>query len=214
MLSVLTFNCNKGDCFLNNIGFILLSSNADIICLQEFDQKVANSLIPYKFEDQYVFITCPLNQGWSSTVIYSKYPVIKSSYTDVKGKSRKNIMIRILFQEKLIDIISIHLDPGINNKLIRYQQFTQLMREVDINDHVIIAGDFNMRADEIPLWSEYNQSPLVDTYNSNNLCIKYSGSFSHPFDRFLYKGVKLLDIKLIGTELIGSDHYGLMCIFN
>src|SRR5687767_14578268 len=111
MLSVLTFNCNKGNCNVQNIGRILLESNADVICLQEFNDKVANSLIEYKLENSYVFITAPMNQGWFSTVIYSRFPVVKSNYLTLKGKSRRNIQVTLLVNGQFVDVVSIHLDP-------------------------------------------------------------------------------------------------------
>lgn len=149
MLSVLTFNCDKGNCNIGNIGPLLRDCNADVICLQEFNQKVATALLSYKLEDQYVFVTAPLNQGWSSNVIYSRLPVVKSSYYAVEGKSRLSILARVLFQNEPVDIVCIHLDPGRSNVDIRARQFTALMGNFSSPAiPIIITGDYNMDATE------------------------------------------------------------------
>ena len=217
MLSVLTFNCNKGACNVDNIGSILRNSNPDIICLQEFNQKVATALQPYKFEDEYVFITAPLNQGWSSNVIYSRLPVTKSKYYSVEGKSRINILIRVLFNNNYVDVVCAHLDPGRSNSDIRARQFHDLMSNFPESlTPMIITGDFNMDITELRNeWPPiaWNAAPLLSTFSSNNSCNMSPGKFNHPFDRCLYRGATLLDSKVLGIENIGSDHYGLLTTF-
>ena len=217
MLSVLSFNCNKGNCNIDNIGSILHNSNADIICLQEFNQKVAVALQPYKLEENYVFITAPYNQGWSGNVIYSRFPVIKTNYFSLEGKSRLSILARILVNNRNIDIVCIHFDPGRNNIDIRNRQFNSLIGNfLDSDIPTIIIGDYNMDISEpIDGWppTQWNSPPLFSTYSSNNFCNSSPKRFDHPFDRCLYRGVILTDTKIVGIENIGSDHYGLLVIF-
>jgi len=217
MLSVLSFNCNKGNCNVDNIGPLLINSNADIICLQEFNQKVAISLQPYKLEEKYVYITAPFNQGWSSNVIYSRFPVIKSNYFPLEGKSRLSILARILVNNNILDIVCVHFDPGRNNIDIRNRQFTSLLNTFFSSSiPTIIIGDYNMDISEPnDGWppNQWNSPPLFSTYSSYNLCNSSPGRFDHPFDRCLYRGVVLTDTKIIGMETIGSDHYGLLVSF-
>ena len=64
---------NKGNCKLvpnrtSYLGDIISRINADVICLQEYSQGVAQQLAPYKLEDSYIFITHPVSQGWSGQV--------------------------------------------------------------------------------------------------------------------------------------------------
>jgi endonuclease/exonuclease/phosphatase family metal-dependent hydrolase len=217
MFSVLTFNCDKGNCNIDNIGPILRDSNADVICLQEFNQKVAIALLPYKLEEQYVFITAPLNQGWSSNVIYSRFPVIKSNNYTVEGKSRLSILARVLVANNPVDIVCVHLDPGRSNVDIRARQFTSLLSNFpESSIPTIITGDYNMDITEprsgwpVPNW---NSPPLLPTFSSTNACNTSPGKFAHPFDRCLYRNITLLNTKVVGTENVGSDHYGLLTTF-
>jgi endonuclease/exonuclease/phosphatase (EEP) superfamily protein YafD len=80
---------------------------------------------------------------------------------------------------------------------------------------IIMAGDYNMRSNEIIPWPPHTWSsaPLLSTFDSKNDCVIYNGKFSHPLDRCLYKKLTLIDTTLIGIDPIGSDHYGLMNIF-
>jgi endonuclease/exonuclease/phosphatase family metal-dependent hydrolase len=218
MLSVLTFNCNKGNCNIQNIGKILVDSNADVICLQEFNDKVANSLKQYKLENSYVFITSPMNQGWSSNVIYSRFPVIKSKFYDIKGKARQNIHVTVLVNNQNVDVVSVHLESGRSNTIIRNEQYTTLLQSVSCNMNnkpIIVTGDFNMSVNETLPWPpiNWNSAPILNTFNSENPCTTSYSTFHHPFDRCIYQNLTLLETRVIGIQPVGSDHYGLVNIF-
>ena len=218
MFSVLTFNCNKGNCNVKNIGRILIDSNADVICLQEFNEKVATSLIQYNMENSYVFITSPTSQGWSSTVIYSRFPVVKSKYFDIKGKARKNIQVTLSVNNQSINVMTVHLDPGRSNTAIRMEQYMSVLQNVTNNkdnNPTIVTGDFNLSLNEIVAWppKNWNSAPLLNTFSSENPCITSPSTFHHPFDRCIYQDLTLIETRVIGIQPIGSDHYGLLNIF-
>ena len=230
MLSVLTFNCDKGNCNVDRIGPLLQKSNADVICLQEFSPKVATSLAPYNLEKEYVFLTSPFSQGWSENVIYTRLPVIKTNFLPVEGKSRVNISATVLLDNTPIEVVCIHLDPGRNYTSLRYKQYMSLMNNfITTHGATIITGDFNMAANEVSPWPPatlvgWESHELIPTYSSANKCVtspkgaqlppvKGPSAFGHPFDRYLYKNITLTKITLIGVGSPASDHYGLLALF-
>ncbi|CAH6419047.1 Hypothetical protein HVR_LOCUS239 [uncultured virus] len=114
-LRILSYNCDKGNCKLapgkvSYIGNIITQANADIVCLQEYSQTVAQQLLPYRLEESYIFITSPINQGWSENIIYSKLPILKSWFVEMDGKNRKSPIITVQTSNGPITIACIHLD--------------------------------------------------------------------------------------------------------
>lgn len=211
MFRVISYNCNKGLCS-GSIGNIITEANADIICLQEFNQVVAEHLIPYNLQDSYIFITSPLTQGWSSNVIYSRFPIIKSSILQLSGKSRQTQIVTVSTPNAHITIACIHLDAGRDNIETRAVQYMTLLDQ--LSDAHIIIGDYNMVSNEVP-WPPigWNGTELVPTFVSINPCVKSSAIFAYPFDRCLYQGLVLKEFGIIGAVKPASDHYGIALTF-
>jgi endonuclease/exonuclease/phosphatase family metal-dependent hydrolase len=215
-ISVLSYNCNKGNCKIGSIGSIITESDPDIICLQEYNQTIALELVPYNLEEKYVFITSNLYQGWSGNVIYSKFPVIKSKFIQNEGKSRVTPIIQVQTAKTIITVACVHLEPGRANTAIRHKQYNRLLDLLAGNlMPTIIIGDFNMSDNEIQ-WppNGWGSHQLIPTYTTNNPCVKSPSKFGHPFDRCLYKGLIMDEINLIGVNNPPSDHYGLLAHFH
>lgn len=213
-IKILSYNCNKGNCKFGEIGDIIKTVNADIICLQEYGQIVAQHLESYKLEDSYVFITSPIYQGWSGNVIYSKLPIIKSRFLELEGKARKTPVITVETLNGNLTIACIHLDPGrnANNMNIRETQYKSLLKKLHNID--IIIGDFNMSVNEIPWPPEgWSGTKLIPTYTSDNICNNSTIKFGHPFDRCLYKNLIIENFELVGVNNPASDHYGIEITF-
>lgn len=213
---ILTLNCNKGNCKSgNSIGNLILNHDPDIICFQEYNHIVAQQLVPYKLENQYIFINSAISQGWSGNVIYTKFPVLKSTFIEIEGKSRKVPIITVLSSNGPVTIANIHLDPGRStiNAQLRNKQLSSIF---SFSENVnIIVGDFNMSINEIA-WPPkgWLGSELVGTFDSSNKCNTGAGNFNHPFDRCLYRGLNLDNTQLIGNINPVSDHYGLLLTFS
>jgi endonuclease/exonuclease/phosphatase family metal-dependent hydrolase len=218
MLRVLSLNCNKGNCNGQYLGSLILEANADVICLQEFNHKVAEYLVPFKLEETYIFINSPESQGWSANVIYTKVPIVKTSFLKVEGKSRLTVVVEILIGgNKTINIACVHLDPGRKNHESRNIQFNYLLSNFNESKiPVILIGDFNLAFDETLPWPPigWSGSQLFPTYTNQNPCVKSKRTFDYPFDRCLYKGLTLNNITTIGMNTPVSDHYGLLVDFN
>lgn len=222
MITLLTFNCNKGNCNINNVCKIINDSNADIICLQEFNMNIASSLSKYELEKKYIFITSPLNQGWSQNVIYSKFPIVKTDFHYIEGKSRCNILITVIVEQQLIDIICAHLEPGRQNVNRRKTQLKSLFDKIIERRSVgpiIIAGDFNMDFKEINFLGSFLPrfwyvSKLLPTFTSDNPCNNSPSKFSHPFDFAIYFGLDNIDVEIVSGGLKASDHYPLLLTFD
>ena len=217
MLRVLSLNCNRGSCNGERIASIVNKANADVICFQEFNHRVIEYLVPLNLEQDYIFINPPQSQGWSGNVIYSKFPILKTQFIPLQGKSRLTIVVKILFRKgKEIDIVCLHLDPGRENTTIRNIQLNTLLSNFNQGQSsTILIGDFNLSFDEIMPWppSGWNGHELLPTYTNQNPCVHSKRKFVHPFDRCLYRNLILSDVETVGVDLPGSDHYGLLVEF-
>lgn len=221
MLRVLSLNCNRGSCHGERISSIVSKANADILCFQEFNHRVVEYLAELNLEQNYIFISPPQSQGWSGNVIYSKFPVVKTLFLSLQGKSRVTLVVRILFRTgKEIDIACVHLDPGRENHLIRNVQFNTLLSSFSQTQvPIILIGDFNLSFDEVVPWPplSWKGHELLPTYTDKNPCVRSKGKFVHPFDRCLYRNLnrnfKLNNVETVGVDFPGSDHYGLLVDF-
>lgn len=218
MFSILSLNCNQGKCGVENISEFLHTCNADIICLQEFSQNIAQSLELYNFYEKYIFVTSPVHQGWSENVIFSKFPIVNTKSYEQEGKKRRSIHITFLYQRIEIVCVCIHLEPGRQNYEMRRRQLLNILENVDHRMPVIIIGDYNMETNEGRYkWPLYGwESPrLLATYSSDNRCVfSKKFRFNHTFDRCLYKNnyLYLHEAKILPLDI--SDHYPLIVKFS
>lgn len=213
VFSVLTYNCNRGLCKdYGSIGDLIVSTNADIVCLQEYNVNVSQQLEPYKLENYYVFITPPMVQGWVWNVIYSKFPVVKTRFLELEEKSKHTPIITLQLPDRLLTIACVHLEPKQCRSELRLRQYKHLLDNVADVD--ILIGDFNFREKEVP-WPApgWNSPQLLPTYVSGNPCIRSRYKFAHPFDRCLYRNLVAVTINVIGDKIVSSDHYGLLITF-
>ena len=152
-LSVLTYNVNYH--FINeNIGDILDSLDADIICLQETNKKW-EEIISKSSKKKYPFILFKHYGTAGGLAILSKYPIIRQNYL-------KNVvgwfpawLITVKRNNDIIQLLNAHLKPKLTEKgrigwkaffkaeEIHIQELNQFVNELELKLPIIILGDFN-----------------------------------------------------------------------
>lgn len=216
-LSILTYNVAKGQFQPKDINRIVAKHKPDIICLQEFNSKVKDQL---NFTKDYNIKEPKGKQGWFKNVTYSKYQIVQYIQFPTVDETRQILGIHIKLKGHNFWIINVHLSAGRNNDAKRKKQLASLLNNIkqNLNDpaHIVIVGDFNLDADEQFTFKSYKTAPLVGTYCNTNCCIKNEniGTFNHPFDRCVYKGLHLShNPQLVGLDTKCSDHFGVIYTF-
>jgi len=218
MLNILTYNVAQGKYDLSGLNKTITSSGAQIICLQEYNNKVKQHI---KLGSNYNLIEPGGKQGFFRNVIYTKLPIIEVNFLPTSGEIRNIIMIKVKFKKCVITILNLHLSAGrdLNKSNQRQTQLNDLFKNITNVKYGIIIGDFNLINDEIPWsnnispWYKWNVAPLIPTYCSTNLCVKSNLRFRYPFDRCIYQKLTLVNFKLIGNKSKNSDHYGVIYTF-
>lgn len=216
MVLVLTYNCNQGKGNVKNLCKLIKNSQADIICLQEFNDTIKSSLIL----NQYTLIEPPGNQGWFKNVIYTKLSIRGSpTYLSLNNMKRQIPIVSLRYGRNVINVACLHLSAGIEKYIDRQNELATILRFMKNRKRLLLAGDFNMRSDEkVPI--SLNCSKLIGTYTSNNPLNKGTKKFNLPFDRVIYRGLQLQNQPiLVGNSsktkrTTASDHYGLLFKFN
>ena len=216
MISIVTYNCNQGRGNIKRLSKILENSDADVICLQEFNSKVKDN-INLK---GYILVEPSIKQGWFKNVIYTKYPPIKISFISLSTLARSVPAIKILVGHKKLTIVNVHLTSGSNKLDVRQSELRHIFSQIGRPRRIIITGDFNMRADEESPSNDFAFCTLVPTYCSSNPVNISNFKYEHPFDRFLYRDVSPVSTpNILGNNTrkpstTPSDHYGLLCHFS
>ena len=144
----------------DSIAKFLYNSNADVLVLQELFHRKAKKIISNELREKYPYKT---RQGpisffgvSSGVMIYSKIPIIKKrriSFNIGIGTDRMAkkgaVKSTMKIKNKIVHIIGTHLQAGNGKKRnrIRRKQIRQLktlVSNIDTNDLIIYAGDFNL----------------------------------------------------------------------
>jgi len=174
----------------DSIAEFLYNSNVDILVLQELFHWKSKKIISKKLKHKYPYKTKkgPVSfLGISSGVmIYSKIPIIKEKRisfnfgigTDKMAK-KGAVRTTMKINNKTIHTIGTHMQAGKGKKRnkIRRQQIRQiksLVKNLDTNDLIIYAGDFNLHyksktydyvANVLESEVDYPQSKIKETAN-------------------------------------------------
>ena len=143
------------------IGNYLNNSGADVLVLQEVFHRRARRALKKQLKSTYPYITKKGPVSWlgipSGVVLFSKTPIVKEkvvSFSFSKGADRlaKKGAILVTFEKngQEISIIGTHLQAGsdLSRRKIRNNQISQIssaVNDVDSNNILIYAGDFNIQ---------------------------------------------------------------------
>lgn len=146
---------------VSEIGNYLKNSEADVLVLQEVFHRRARRKLKKQLKGTYPYQTKKGPVTWlgipSGVVLFSKMPIVKEktlSFSFSKGADRlaKKGAILVTFEKngQEISILGTHLQAGsdLSRKKIRNQQINQItkvLNEIDSNQILIYAGDFNIQ---------------------------------------------------------------------
>lgn len=146
---------------VSEIGDYLEGSGADVLVLQEVFHRKARKALKKQLKRTYPYQTKKGPVSWlgipSGVVFFSKMPIVKEkivSFSFSKGADRlaKKGAILVTFEKngQEISILGTHLQAGsdlsrikIRNKQIN--QITNAVKNIDSNQILIYAGDFNIQ---------------------------------------------------------------------
>jgi len=190
-LNVHEWSNSSGDCTIDEIITLIITSNIDIIGLQETSKQslmtVANKLHNFN----YIY-----NR---KTAIFSKYPIDRN--IPQKTTSERYISgIVTLPNNKTINIICVHLDY--KHEPIRIKQMKTIMKNRNINNtSLILLGDFNALTKND--YSNYEWDRISS--------IRKSNKWEQPVDELTTQITspdywKLFDSKYITNNVYGPLH--------
>ena len=218
----------------------------DIICLQEFfcdyNNYRVNKIKKFAIDNNY-FLSLPLNKNniifaSSGLCILSKYNILKkkfikfncNSYFPNKFVDSGYQHIKIIYNEKIVNILNVHLQSGKFNyqHQVRINQINEISnyikKNIKNNEIVILNGDFNANKE---LWLKLykllpnyidpfkgkflNDSFTFRKFNSNEVQ-RFDGILFYDKNKeFLIKTeINPINIKKVGYFESISDHYALI----
>jgi endonuclease/exonuclease/phosphatase family metal-dependent hydrolase len=152
-ISILTYNVNYS--FINKkVSTILDSINADVVCLQETNTKW-EEIIRNGLQDKYPHVEFKHYGTAGGLAILSKYPIIKINYLRNKSGWFPAAKITITKEQDTIQLLNVHLIPGLTKKgrigwnayfkaeEVHIEELTQFIKNLNTNLPTIILGDFN-----------------------------------------------------------------------
>ena len=210
---------------------IIEKYNPDIICLQEVIPSTFDFINKY-FRNRYNIFPQILTTRYGN-IILSKYPIINYKIIELKSNMDRNITsINVQTEKDICEFITIHLEsefPKITTvpNSLKKEQFDETMKIFKENNiSTFCLGDTNIRENENEYFvSEHCKDSWVEdgmivgkkyTYNHlTNYHIK--NKYKSRFDRIFYKSDNwtLEEFNIIGndTEILASDHYGIIASF-
>lgn len=223
---------------------IIKQLSPDFICLQEVTPLsyniIKSRLLDYQIfeifiEEGYSYGTCILCKKETVEVVDPYY----YDYTDTQmGRRLVGCEVRLSKHGgKKIHILTTHLESMWENKEVRNLQFDTIKEVIkDINEDIILAGDFNICSVREPIEWNLATTKLVDvwvecgcpssikyTYDSKINKNLSGGNMRSRLDRIYYmsnSGMKSQSLKLVGLNSTSpnileqpSDHFGLMTEF-
>jgi len=206
---------------------ILIEKDCDIIALQEAGLDFYSLIDNDKFKKYQYTSYC------EGLIVLSKYPIITQKCNfDISLQCRPILIVDILYNDKILRVIDVHLDSFKIYKNIRFKQIEYLKKQINC-ENVIVLGDFNIndadpeneKLDEILIdsWKALYFDDKGYTWNKEkNYLARVSSAWDDPnerIDRIFVNHAEWLDsMELLGTEPIDdnlwpSDHFGLLGVF-
>lgn len=202
--------------------YINYSLNADIICLNEYSanftpsEKTASSLFA-----NYTQKMEGTQFNYSCNAFYSRIPVsnLKANAfvcnqtaqithtTLITAKDYYFVSADVTINGKNVTIVSAHLafDNNKNPDDVNMNQIKELIERFSSYERVVFVGDWNVK--EFSYFNLFKDAGYTLANEDSTL-----GTFvnsTRPLDNIIYKGVKVSDFTLAGTDL--SDHYAVYC---
>lgn len=136
----------------------LKNSNAEIIGLQEVEDKVDRDVINFLRNLGYNHTFTPKKKIWGEKkyrdgpAIFAKFPIVNSkSYNLSKEKSRVAAMAEVKIGDKILSIFNTHLlHPHQQNSEIQNEQIDTLITVIP-KENMIVMGDFNATPQSYPV---------------------------------------------------------------
>jgi len=207
---------------------IIEDLDPDFICLQEMPKPttvhyLSNSYANSKPVRSHAgYTACFVRKGSIAGL-----PIVLESKLDLGPASG----IRLKIGDHHLTIFSLHLLPYADNHPARIAFITDLYQQVNSDQSLILAGDWNMREHEtaavlrLGLHDAYQRESDPDrskyaTWASTiNRFHRDGPRFEARFDRIYYKGLHQLSYTLIGDQPLHrnhylSDHFGILTTFD
>ena len=221
---IISYNILNDKSLNTRIGDIvsyLLSTDADIICLQEVSDDFINVIKSNDILQKYELAITDLKSN--NIVILSKFTINQISLIQLNFHKQA---IKITISDKNdmdVDIVGIHLTSDYKSRADdkRREQLSIILNQLNKSSQNIIIGDFNMTTNTIPLLD----NEFIDSYGSDmtytydpqtNTLAKLNTSSGNPerFDRIYYSKKTFYQTQYkVRNELMCSDHYPIECIF-
>lgn len=196
--------------------FISLNEYSDIIGTHNGEEYFTRDVI----FSQYPYAYIGIQNNYSCNAMISHFPLSQVRYNIFNCNTEAQIshtsIIRseeyyylsstFQWKDKIINFISTHLAFDNNNPEIVKAQIKEVISKFDSCYYVIICGDWNTSPESYRLFED-NGYQLLN-------CGKFGQHITFPsssmyLDNILTKGISILDISIIETDL--SDHYPIMC---
>lgn len=229
MIRLITYNIWMEDILfdrrIDRIARLIIKNNPDIVCLQEVTPRSFELLKKY-LKGFYYFSRDEFYRNYD-TLILSKHKILEINNFPFRnsnmGRSLRHI--KVLINNKIINIFNIHLESNYRNNEIKNKQLESTFNRVSNYDNFFIMGDTNI-TNEINLpnylkdaWIDIGKrEDLKYTYDYlNNDHIHYK--YRSRLDRiYLNQDWKIKDMEFIGNKeedkidgvYYPSDHFGVM----
>ena len=201
-IRVMTYNLHngfntKGKLNIEELAYIIESSNVDIVALQEVSRGwlVSGRLDMLTWLSQRLnmpYVSGPTADPFWGNAILSRYPILAYSQEDLPPR---NLFIRRGFIAALIDLgndqqVKViathfhHLEGDTDIRQFQSQTIVDFISTID-NDHTVLAGDLNAEPTDREMVMLY-QAGLRDSASGIEPALVYTFASDHPYKRIDY----------------------------
>lgn len=242
MLRVLSYNIHKG-LTVGNLKYVMAeirstiqASQADIVFLQEVigspavhkknQIKSAVSQFEYLAHQFWPFYVYGKNviskKRHYGNAILSKFPIIEQTNINltVNRLEKRGLLHAIIKypENRKLHLMGLHLNLGEKKRKEQLNLICEYILNNTLNtDSIIVAGDFND-------WRERISSIFQKNLNLEEAFLTLHGQHARtfpslvpllPLDRIYYRGLKIIEAKILGEKAAGflSDHLALIADF-
>ena len=203
------------------LDYINNAVDADIMFLNEYSQKFTKNNYLAKntiFSSYNKIVYEGPQRKYSCNAVYSRIEISQPEIHEfecnktagyisphVESTDYYFVTTDLVINGKTVKLISVHLAfDGEGSENVVINQLNELIAYCEQFEHVVMLGDWNVNT-----FSEFNvftEAGYTLANTDKNMPTYMSGS---SLDNIVYKGVKVTDFTLAGTNL--SDHYALYC---
>jgi len=217
LISMMTYNIHRGinkngKLDLDGIAAVLKSSGAGIIAVQEVERfsirtgfKDQIRYLADKLSMQYAFgRSIHILNGQYGNGLLSKYPIEEYEVIRLYSEGEQRTLLRAVLNVdgKHLTVYNTHLGLG---QAEREKQLKEMMKLASGEENLIIAGDFNSKADKL----EVVTAGLKDSgaiWNAEDRATFDESGLTERIDYiFASEDIKIKSYEVLETE--ASDHY-------